>query len=137
LVDTIKLLPKKPAPGENFLKEKYIKEGLSSNEIATLVSSSRSGITKLLKINNISLQSVTRKNSGGHVFGYRKHGGKCIELKKEQNIIRLICLKRESGFSYQKISNYLNDQKVSTKTNIGNWYPKVVRSIFLKNKRTS
>lgn len=115
LIDTIKLPVKKPILDEIFLNEKYVKEGLSSKEIATLTFSSRPVITKLLKEYNIPLKIVTRKNTGGHVYGYRKHRGKSINLKKEQEVIELIKSYRGSGYSYQKIADVLNDNKVQTK----------------------
>ncbi len=117
---------------EFFLKQKYLEEGLSSAEIAKVAFSSRPQITKLLKRYDIPLKTITRRSNGGHVYGYRKFGGKAIEFKKEQEVIELIKSFRNSGYSYQKIANVLNEKKVETKTKKGIWYSKVVRETYLR-----
>ena len=119
-------------PDKIFLKEKYVEEDLSSKEIAVLTFSSRPVITKLLKKNDILLKTVTRKNNGGHVYGYRKYGGKCIELKKEQETIALIKSYRFNGYSYQRIAMVLNENSIQTKKRNGLWHSKVVREICLR-----
>ncbi len=85
-----------------------------------------------MKRHGIPLKIYTRKSDGAHVYGYRKHGGKAIELKKEQEVIALIKTCRESGYSYQKIADILNQKKIETKLKKGFWYSKVVRSLALK-----
>jgi hypothetical protein len=89
-------------------------------------------ITKLLKRHGILLKTITRKNNGGHVYGFRKYGGRSIELKKEQEVIELIKSYRANGYSYQKIGNILNESGIQTKERKGHWYPKVIRQIFLR-----
>ena len=131
MVDKITRELTKDPIDEFFLKQKYLKEGLSSTEIAKLTFSSRPTITKRLKQYGIPLKTITRRNDGGHVFGYRKYGGKAIELKKEQEVIELIKSYRNSGYSYQKIAEILNDKKIETKQRKGFWYSKVVRDIYL------
>lgn len=90
-------------------------------------------ITKFLKKYDIPLKTVTRKNNGGHVYGYRKYGERCVELKKEQEVIELVESFRRSGYSYQKIADLLNQHKVETKSKEGVWYSKVVRDVLLRN----
>lgn len=131
MVDKITPEPKKPTIDEFFLKQKYVVEGLSSNEIAKLTFSSRSKITRLLKQYDIPLKKVTRRNNGGHVYGYKKYGGKAIEMKKEQEVVELIKYYRKSGYSYQRIADFLNKRKIETKNKKGIWYPKVIRGIFI------
>lgn len=132
VIDTIQLSPPKPTLSESFLKEKYLKEGLSSKEIARLTFSSRATVTNYLNRYGIPLKKVTRRNNGGTVYGFRKYGGKSIVLKKEQDVMELIKLYRAQGYSYQKIADLLNDQKIGTKTKKGFWYSKVVRQIHLR-----
>lgn len=134
VVDKITLKAKKPTIDEIFLKQKYVTEGLSSNEIAKLTFSSRPKITRLLKQYKIPLKTVTRRNNGGHVYGFKKYRGRSIEMKKEQEIIRIVKLHRESGNSYQKIANILNHNKIPTKTKTGEWLPNTVRRLFKKNR---
>lgn len=133
VVDKITLKAKKPTIDEIFLKQKYVTEGLSSNEIAKLTFSSRPKITRLLKQYKIPLKTLTRRNNGGHVYGYRRFGGKAVEMKKEQEVIVLIKSYRESGYSYQRIADILNNRGICTKTKRGSWYPKVVRGILIGN----
>lgn len=132
VIDKITREPKNPPVDEFFLKQKYLGEGLSSAEIAKLTFSSRPTITKLLKRHGIPLKIYTRRNDGAHVYGHRKYGGKTIELKKEQEVIELIKTYRESGYSYQKIADILNQEKIETKLKKGFWYSKVVRSLALR-----
>lgn len=132
VIDTIQLPAPKPTLTESFLKEKYLKEGLSSKEIATLAFSSRATVTNYLNKYGIPLKKVTRRTNGGHRFGFRKHGGRSILMKKEQEVMTLIRSYREDGYSYQRIADLLNDQKIETKMKKGFWYSKVVRGICLK-----
>lgn len=133
VIDTIQLPAPKPTLTESFLKEKYLKEGLSSKEIASLAFSSRATVTNYLNKYGIPLKKVTRRNNGGTVFGFRKYGGKSITLKKEQDIMELIKLYRSKGYSYQKVADLLNEQQIGTKTKKGFWYSKVVRQIYLRS----
>ena len=91
-------------------------------------------ITKLLRKYNIPKNSITRTSNGGHVYGFRKYGGRCVALNKEQKVIEIINSYREEGVSYQRIAECLNEMSVETKTNRGVWFPKVVRKVYLRNK---
>jgi len=77
---------------------------------------------------------VTRRETGGQVFGYRKFGGRSVEVKTEQAVIGIIKKYREQGYSYQRVADLLNDQGVKTKMRQGFWYSKVVRQIFLRSQ---
>lgn len=133
VIDTIQLSPFKPTLSESFLKEKYVKEGLSSKEIAQLAFSSRATVTNYLNKYGIPLKKVTRRSNGGHRYGFRKYGGRSIVLKKEQEVITLIKEYRENGYSYQKIATLLNDKQIETKMKKGFWYSKVIRQIYLNH----
>lgn len=137
VIDTIQLASPKPTLSESFLKEKYLKEGLSSKEIAKLAFSSRATVTNYLNKYGIPLKKVTRRTNGGHRFGFRRYGGRSILMKKEQEVMEMIKLYRFQGYSYQKIADILNNQKIQTKTKNGFWYSKVVRQIFLRHLRSN
>lgn len=79
------------------------------------------------------MKTFNRRNNGGHVYAYRKFGGKAIEMKKEQEVIDLIKSYRGSGYSYQKIADILNQKKIETKSRKGFWYSKVVMGIYKNN----
>jgi DNA-binding CsgD family transcriptional regulator len=132
IIDKITQESKKDPIDEFFLKQKYLEEGLSSSEIAKITFSSRPTITKRLKQYGIPLKKITRRDDGSHVFGYRKFGGKAIELKKEQEVIELIKSHRASGYSYQKIADIMNTNGIETKMRRGFWYSKVIRQIYLR-----
>lgn len=134
VIDTIQLPAPKPTLTESFLKEKYLKEGLSSKEIAKLAFSSRATVTNYLNKYGIPLKKVTRRTNGGHRFGFRKYGGRSILMKKEQEVMALIKSYRKDGYSYQRIADLLNDQKIETKMKKGFWYSKVVRQISLRSE---
>lgn len=86
----------------------------------------------MLKENDIPLKKITRRNNGGHVFGYRKYAGKAILLKYEQKVINEIRDYRKKGYSYQQIAKQLSSNKVLTKNQKLTWHAKVVRDIFLR-----
>lgn len=136
LIDTIKLSIKKAVLTESFLNEKYVSEGLSSSEIARMAFSSRATVTKHLKLYGIPLKSLTRKHTGKMVFGFRQLGGRAIESKTELGAISLIQFHRDNGKSYSKIAAILNESNVLTKKRKGNWYPKVVRQVYLRSKHS-
>jgi hypothetical protein len=133
VVDTINFQSLKIELSEIFLKEKYIEEGLSSKEIASLTFSSRPTITKKLKQFNIPLKRYTRRINGPHVYGFRKYNGKSIELKKEQEVIEMLNFYRMNGYSYQRIADIFNQQNINTKTKKGFWYSKTIRAVFLRH----
>jgi hypothetical protein len=90
-------------------------------------------VTKKLKAFGIPLKKVTRRETGSQVFGYRKHGGRSVEVKTEQAVIGLIQRYREQGYSYQRVADLLNDRMVKTKTRQGFWYSKVIRQIYIRS----
>ena len=83
------------------------------------------------------MKTVTRRESGRMVYGFRQYQGKAIKAKKETEVIDMIISYRESGYSYLKIADILNDKKIQTKMRIGFWYSKVVRQIFLRSTAKS
>lgn len=134
LTDVIVLPPKKHMPEKSFLHQKYVVEGLSSKEIAAQISFSRATVTKYLNDYGIPLKKITRRKTGKMVYGYRQYGGRAVVLKKELKVIELIKSHKESGYSYQKIADILNNLKAPTKGGKGFWYSKVVRQVYLRSQ---
>lgn len=87
-------------------------------------------VTKKLKHYGIPLKKVTRRENGPMVYGYRKRNGKSIEVKTEQAVIEIINSYRETGYSYQRIADFLNQKKINTKKDSKIWCSKVVRQIY-------
>ena len=132
VIDFIALSPKKILFTKSFLHQKYVVESLSSKEIAAQTFSSRATVTRWLKRYDIPLKTVTRRETGGQVFGYRRYLGMVVPVKKEQKVIELIKRSRARGESYQKIADMLNEKGIKTKLGEGKWFSKVVRQIFLR-----
>jgi transposase len=130
LVDFIKLPPRKMGFSKSFLHQKYVVEGLCSSEIAALTFSSRAAVTRWLNKYGIPLKTITRRETGGQVYGYRRYLGMSIPVKKEQKVIELIKKCRRKKMSYHKIAEHLNDKGIKIKHGQGKWYAKVVRQIF-------
>jgi hypothetical protein len=105
-------------------------EVLSSKEIAALTFSSKAAVTRWLNKYGIPPKTVTRRETGGQVYGYRKYLGMCIPVKKEQKVIELIKNCRRKKMSYNKIAELLNQKGIKTKLRQGQWYAKVVSQIF-------
>jgi transposase len=133
LFDIIKLSPPRVALSKSFLHQKYVVEGLSSSEIAALTFSSRAAVTRWLNKYGIPLKTITRRETGGQVYGYRKYLGMSIPVKKEQKVIELIKKCRRKKMSYHKIAELLNEKGIKTKLGKGQWYAKVVRQIYLRH----
>lgn len=117
---------------KSFLHQKYVVEGLSSSEIAALTFSSRAAVTRWLNKYGIPLKTITRRETGDQVYGYRKYLGMSIPVKKEQKVIELITKYRHKKVSYHKIAVLLNEKGIKTKLGQGKWYAKVVRQIYLR-----
>lgn len=134
LVDFISITPQKFLFTKNFLHQKYVVEGLSSSEIAAQTFSSRATVTKRLKEFNIPLKTITRRETGGQVYGYRRYLGMSIPVKKEQRVINQINSYRSRGYSYQRIADLLNKSGVKTKHDNGVWFSKVIRQIHRRSQ---
>ncbi len=78
-----------------------------------------------------------KKSKGQRVgnipFGFRllDDGRTLVRHEKEQRIIELLKLFRESGFSFGKIADILNRKSVPTKTTGAKWQGTTVRNILL------
>ncbi len=132
--DNLRLPAKNLPPSKSFLHQKYVQEGLSSAEIGRHIFSSRSTVTKYLKAYGIPLKNINNRQKGKTCFGFRQYGGKSVPVEKEHRVIERIRYLKESGYSYQKIADFLNDENIPTKTKNSIWYSKVVRQTCLRQK---
>ena len=73
--------------------------------------------------------------AGGRVpYGYRASRGMLVINEAEAVIVKMIFeMKEQRGMSMLGIANYLNDSKITTKSN-GNWYASTIQAI-LDNKK--
>ena len=66
---------------------------------------------------------------GAIPFGYTIEGDKLSPTPDEMITVEKIVSLRNGGLSYQKISDYLNSNKIPAKQG-GKWYPKTVKGVF-------
>lgn len=136
LTETIEFLITPPYMDEDFLRRKYLLEGLSTSQISKEISSARSTVVEYLKRYGIPLRPVDeahKKRPGQVAFGRRVIKGKEVEFKKELEQIEMIKSLRESGHSYHKIADILNTMKVPTKNKGSKWHGTTVMKMI---KRT-
>jgi transposase len=119
-----------------LLHQKYVEEGLSVNQIASLFGCARSTLTAKLQEFGIAqnTKNKTNQRKGQVGFGYRVQNGKIVTHKAEWHSITQIVAMRESGISYRQISTMFNQFGVNTKNKKGKWHPTTVMKIWKKHK---
>ena len=115
----------KPIQKSELLRKLYLGKDLSSYEISKLTGWPRSSISDALRA--LSIKKETRK-SPALCFGERFTGSKRVPHKGEQKLIEKMISLREKGYSFKRISEYLNDKNIPTKLG-GSWYPSTVKDI--------
>jgi hypothetical protein len=118
---------------EDFLRRKYLQEGLSTSQISKEISSARSTVVEYLKKYNIPIRPTDeahKKRPGQVAFGRRVIKGKEVAFKKEIEQIEMIKGLRESGHSYHRIADILNTMKVPTKNKGSKWHGTTVMKIL-------
>ena len=121
----------------SFLHEKYIKEGLSPEQIAARFFSptlTRKTIIRHLKAAGIVLRKEDQRSTGPLPYGYRWSKLKAVQHKREQSAIYRIRKLREQGMSYQKVAEVLNTMEVPTRTGKGKWHGNQVFEICQREK---
>jgi predicted transcriptional regulator len=121
-----------------FLNQKYTAEKLSTDEIAAMIFSSRSTVTKYLHqfgINVRERKAVKFKVGCGLAYGRKNYGRAELANKREQEVIKKMRSLREKGFSYRKVADVLNSMKIPTKTKKCPWSGKGVWQILNKSQQ--
>jgi DNA invertase Pin-like site-specific DNA recombinase len=67
---------------------------------------------------------------GNILFGKKRIGKKLVDNDEELKVLNIIDKMRSENISYNKISNYLNDNNILSKEK-GKWYGSSVRSVYL------
>lgn len=126
---------------KEFLHQKYVVERLSTVEIAHLILSARSTVSKYLKAHGIPLRESDRmlkKRPGyGLAYGKRIINRQEILHKREQDNIKKMNELRDQGFSYWKIADIFNSMKIPTQTGKGKWYAKTIHQILHPKNKNS
>ena len=86
------------------------------------------------RISDRTKEIIARKRQKGERVGHAPYGftyqnKRLVPVKKEIEVIELICEKRDGGMSYHKIAKLLNDKKVLSKRG-GIWYAETVKTVF-------
>jgi biotin operon repressor len=126
-----------PCKNKDFLNQKYTEEKLSTEEIAALIFSSRSTVTKYLHHFGIKVRerrAVKFKAGCGLAYERKNYGGVELANKREQEVIKKMKSLRDKGFSYRKVADVLNSMKIPTKTRICAWSGKSVWQVINKTE---
>jgi hypothetical protein len=117
---------------KDFLYQKYVIEGLSSNEISRLIPSSRSAVMTYLRLFGFPLKRADQKNKSRIAYGEAWRNRQVVVHKKEQELIEKMKKLRAEGLSYWKIADALNVWGIPTKTQKGKWSAKQVHQILIR-----
>lgn len=123
----------KPIQNAELLRKLYLEKDLSSYEISKLTSWSRSSISDAIRALGIKKDEI---KSPSLRYGEKLSGTTRVAHKGEQKIINKMINLHKHGYSFKKISEYLNENNIPTKLG-GSWYPSTVKSIVkreLKNR---
>lgn len=117
---------------EPFLRQKYVKEGLSIHQIADKYGSSRQTISQALK--RYGIKQTPRLNLGQISYGQQLKKGRLVSNAKEIAVVQKITSMRESGNSYWVIADWLNAQGYPTKNRVQSWSAVTVYKIVKRTK---
>lgn len=136
LTDTIDFQYVFPLTDRSFLHQKYVVEGLSRREIATLTASSRATVTRYLHLHNIATACPERRSwqhPGQLPYGTRLHNGRVVPNKTELRVIRRMCDLRARGMTYRQIVARLEGARIPTKTGRLSWAATTVMKLVSKH----
>lgn len=111
---------------ESFLRQKYLEDGASLDEIAAQTLSSRKTVRRYLVNFEILLRPPDRLIREPEKFGTRRVMGQLIESKKEVKAIEQMTLLRGQGHSYREIVSIMNDLKIPCRKAGAKWHVKTV-----------
>lgn len=140
LHDIINFFVFSPYLNEDFLRQKYLKEGLSTTKIAKEIGSASSTVLKYLKEFGIPIREPSKRVSGrrkgyGLPYGKRIVNNKMVDFKKEIENIKKMKAMRMKGYSYRKIAEIFNTLEIPTQTQKGQWHGKTIQQILEKIKK--
>lgn len=107
--------------------------GIAKSTIRETLIKSGFALRNPLNGNASRIDNKRSKRGGSTPFGYAYLEGKLLMDPKEQVALRKILNLWKAGMSYQAIADYLNNQKILTRSGKP-WVRSVVRSIILKAK---
>lgn len=122
---------------KDFLRQKYLAEGLSSRQIAREICSARSTVKEALKGFGIPLrpsEEARKLNKGQLGFGERMVNGKIVRHRAELRVLECMASRRQRGDSFDSIAAWLNNKGVPTKNRSVFWSRPTVYKILRRKK---
>ena len=121
-----------PIP-EGVLRQKYLKNRLSMQDIARELACSKAHVRRLLLKYNIPLRKTSDyRGSRWYAYGKQRVGGKTIDHKSEQRTIATIKQMYSEGISTNAIARFLNTMKLPTKQQGKSWHQNTVAKVLKK-----
>ena len=116
------------------MKSLYLDFDLSISQIEELTDSKwkHTSIVKALEKMGISKATALSRTKYGEKVAY----GKIVPHPQEQKIIKIMLSMRKKGISFEKIAQYLNENKIRSKLGL-TWSRKIVKLVVDReqNKR--
>lgn len=134
VTDLISFSTRRPYQNASLLHEKYVVQGLSTQQIAREFFCSKNTIRSALRRAGIRLRKRQEKGrSSNPRYGLKPMKGHPVANLGEQRIITTIIEMHNDGLSFTKIADFLTAAGVPTKMRRKKWHPEVVRQICLNN----
>ncbi len=134
-LDTIDFFSISPLKNTSLLAEKYLKNSLSTTQIASELGVSRSAVKERLREIGVLNGRASRHSylTGQTPFGWKKERGKLVPHLGEQRVLQEIKELRASAKSLRSIAQILNSKSIKSK-NGETWHAETVRRA-LQNER--
>ena len=117
---------------EDVLKQRYLKNHLSTREIAKEFSCSKTKIRSLLLKYKIPLRKPSRCHHkyNSHAYGKKKVSGKIIDHKRELKVIEIIKKLYVKGINPNSIAKVLSTMKIPTKQRKKDWHHRTIINLL-------
>ncbi|RYZ91201.1 MAG: hypothetical protein EOP04_01385 [Proteobacteria bacterium] len=114
-----------------ILKQKYVDENKSAEEVAAEIGCAVSTVLKHLRKAGVPtrMNGVNIRPKRHLAFGSKIVGREIEAHKREQEVLKQI-RERDQGLSYWKVARVLNTLKVRTKTGRGMWLARSVMAVL-------
>lgn len=120
-----------------FLHQKYVLEGLTPAQIAAQTFSSKKTVVKWLQGLSIPLKPEDIPATSQTPYGFKRvHGRLVSDAKEEQNVQRLLELKKK-GLTYREIAETMNSLKIHPRKSGGKWHLKTIYKILSRYRADS
>lgn len=117
---------------EAFLREEYLKKGLSAAQIAKEVASSKTAVFNALRRLKIPIREAHKHHGRASQprYGKKKVRGKLNPHHREEQVIGIIEDLRREGLSLRKIAEVLTKMKIPTKCRGRKWHPQMIQRVL-------